>query len=186
MRRNTSALDGSSDLTALKAVSREVGKLIARQDNYHVVVMRSTVYPGTTGIVIPILEECSSKKVGVDFGVVVNPEFLREGSAVDDFFNPPFVIYASVDKLSCSILEILYENITAKRLYVSIKTAELSKQLMNVYRASKVAFANEVGRLCEPIDVDANEVMSLVCEDTKLSISPLYLKPGFAFCWYCL
>ena len=182
-----SALNGSSDLTALKSVSREDGKLIAKQDNYHVVVMRSTVYPGTTeDIVIPLIEDCSGKKVGVDFGVVVNPEFLREGTAVKDFFDPPMIIYASVDKLAANMLEILYENITAQRLHVSIRTAELSKQIMNVYRASKVAFANEVARLCDPIGVNANEVMSLVCADTKLSISPLYLKPGFAFGGSCL
>ena len=178
--------NGSFDYSHLLSAIRELGEGIKRKGRQHVVALRSTSLPGTAeNLVIPELEKSSGKKAGTDFNVHCNPEFLREGSALYDFDNPPFVIIGSAGGGSGQILEKLYEG-TGPVFHTSIKTAETLKYICNTFHALKITFANEVGNICQALGVDSYEVMDLVCRDTKLNISPAYLKPGFAFGGSCL
>ena len=178
--------NGSFDYSHLLSATREIGEGIRQKIGSHVVALRSTLLPGTTEtLVIPELERSSGKKVGLDFSVHVNPEFLREGSALDDFDNQPFVIIGGAEGSGGLMLEKLYEG-TGPLFHVTIKTAETLKYICNTFHALKITFANEIGNICQALGVDSHEVMSLFCRDTKLNISPAYLKPGFAFGGSCL
>jgi len=178
--------NGSFDYSHLMGAVREIGAGIGRKGAGHVVALRSTLLPGTTeNLVIPELEKSSGKKAGVDFSVHVNPEFLREGSALHDFDNQPFVIIGSAEGTAGAIFEKLYDG-TGPLFHVGIKTAETLKYICNTFHALKITFANEVGNICQALGVDSHEVMALFCRDTKLNISPAYLKPGFAFGGSCL
>jgi GDP-mannose 6-dehydrogenase len=178
--------NGSFDYSHLLSAVREVGEGIKQKDDGHLVAIRSTLLPGTTeNMVIPELEKTSGKKPGVDFSVHANPEFLREGSALHDFENPPFVVIGNPAHHDGKILEKLYEN-TGPVFHTSIKTAETLKYVCNTFHALKITFANEVGNICQALGVDSHEVMELFCRDGKLNISPAYLKPGFAFGGSCL
>jgi GDP-mannose 6-dehydrogenase len=151
------------------------------------VVIRSTILPGTMhGIVIPILEEFSGKKAGIDFGVCHNPEFLREGSAVKDFNNPPQTVIGELDCASGDTLAALYQKLSAPLIRTNLETAEMVKYVNNCWHALKIGFANEIGNLCKAFSVDSHEVMRIFCHDKKLNISPAYLLPGFAFGGSCL
>ena len=150
-------------------------------------VIRSTVLPGTMrDIVIPILEESSGKKAGVDFGVCHNPEFLREGTAVKDFYAPPKTVIGELDRSSGCLLAQLYEKLEAPLIRTSVETAEMVKYVDNCWHALKIGFANEIGNLSKVLQIDAHEVMNIFCQDRKLNISPAYLLPGFAFGGSCL
>ena len=154
---------------------------------FHVVVLRCSVPPGTTlDVVAPEIEAASGKKLGVDFGVCFNPEFLREGVAVADFYAPPKTVIGSSDKRSEEIVSRIYSAIDERILFISIEAAEMVKYADNVWHATKVAFGNEIGRLCKALDIDSHEVMNVFVKDTKLNLSPYYLKPGFAFGGSCL
>jgi GDP-mannose 6-dehydrogenase len=178
--------NGSFDYSHLLSAVTEVGEGIKRKKGRHVVAIRSTVLPGTTeGILIPALEASSGKKSGRDFTVHTNPEFLRESSALHDFENPPFVVIGSSEEREGLLLEKLYEG-TGPVCHTSIKTAEMLKYVCNTFHALKITFANEIGNICQALKVDSHEVMALFCRDTKLNISPAYLKPGFAFGGSCL
>jgi len=178
--------NGSFDYSHLLSAIWELGEGIKRKNGNHVVALRSTALPGTTeSMVIPELEKSSGKRAGKDFSVHSNPEFLREGSALYDFDNPPFVVIGSAGGNGGQILEKLYEG-TGPVVHTSIKTAETLKYICNTFHALKITFANEVGNICQALGVDSHEVMDLVCRDTKLNISPVYLKPGFAFGGSCL
>jgi GDP-mannose 6-dehydrogenase len=182
-----SMLNGNQDLSAVKRIMEELGNALVKMDNYHVVVVRSTVKPGTMEKVIqPILEQKSGKKTGKDFGLCFQPEFLREGSSIKDYYNPPFTIAGGDSKQSIDILRELFEKLPCEFIETSVKTAEMVKYSCNVFHALKITFANAIGRLCQALEVDSHEVMELVCSDRQLNISPAYLKPGFAFGGSCL
>jgi len=179
--------NGSLDLTYLERVSTEVGAALRTKSAYHVVVVRSTVLPGTThGVVIPALERASGKKYGEGFGVSVNPEFLREGTALNDFRKPPLTLVGHNHAADASGTIALYQSIDAPLVSTSIRIAEMIKYTSNTWHALKVVFANEIGNLCKKLGVDSHEVMDIFCRDEKLNLSPYYLKPGFAFGGSCL
>ncbi len=182
-----SAADGSPVLSYVTNVAAEIGKGLADSGGYHVVALRSTVFPGTTrGMVLQHLERFSGRSAGEHFGVVMNPEFLREASAVSDFTTPPYTVIGELDARSGDVVASLYESIAAPVHRVGIEEAELLKLTNNAFHALKIGFANEIGRLCDAFDIDSHAVMDLVCADEKLNISPAYLRPGFAFGGSCL
>ena len=182
-----SKANGDLDLSHVSAVSKEIGQTLREKKDCHIVVIRSTVLPGTLrGIVIPILEEASGKKAGVDFGVGNNPEFLREGTAVADFHHPPKTVIGATDPKTADAIASLYDRIQAPLIRTSIEVGEMVKYSDNVWHALKVAFANEIGSLCKAAGIDSHAVMDIFCQDTKLNLSPYYLRPGFAFGGSCL
>ena len=179
--------NGSLDLTYLERVAEQIGEALKDKDSYHVVVVRSTVLPGTThGVVIPALERTSGKQYGTGFGVTVNPEFLREGTAIKDFRQPPMTLVGHNYTSDAQPTEALYTKVDAPLINTSIRTAEMIKYASNTWHALKVCFANEVGNLCKRLDIDSHEVMDIFCRDEKLNLSSYYMKPGFAFGGSCL
>ena len=186
-------VNGSLDLTYVERVCREIGQALAKKPRYHVVIVRSTILPGSTEErVIPILENASEGRAGQDFGIVFNPEFLREGTAVRDFYHPPFTLIGQLGDESTggqsvsTLMGDLYAGIDAPLLIVPLGVAEMVKYAHNAFHALKVAFANEIGNICKRQNIDSHQVMSIFCRDDKLNISPAYLKPGFAFGGSCL
>ena len=181
------AADGSCDLTYVRQASRAIGQAIAMKDGFHVVVLRCSVPPGTTlDVVGAEISKASGKKLGADFGLCFNPEFLREGVAVADFYAPPKTVVGASDQRSEAIVSRIYKEIDPSVLFVSIEAAEMVKYADNVWHATKVAFGNEIGRLCKALGIDSHEVMDVFVKDTKLNLSPYYLRPGFAFGGSCL
>jgi len=179
--------NGSLNLDYVQRVCEQIGAALKTSERPHSVVMRSTMLPGTMkNLVIPTLESSSGKTAGVDFGVCNNPEFLREGTAVYDFYHPPKTVIGEVDAHCGDQLAQLYENLDAPLLRTDIATAEMVKYTDNVWHALKVGFANEIGNICKAVDVDSHKVMDIFCQDTKLNLSPYYMKPGFAFGGSCL
>jgi GDP-mannose 6-dehydrogenase len=182
-----SQANGNLDLTYIRRVCEQIGKALKAKPTHHTVVIRSTILPGTMrGIVIPVLEEGSGKKAGVDFGVCNNPEFLREGSAVKDFNAPPKTVIGESDRASGDKLAALYTKLDAPLIRTDLETAEMVKYVDNSWHALKIGFANEIGNLCKALSIDAHAVMKIFCQDKKLNISPAYLLPGFAFGGSCL
>ncbi len=182
-----SAANGSLDLHYVETVCQEIGAALADKATYHTVVIRSTILPGTMrGSVIPVLENASGKNAGQDFGLCNNPEFLREGTAVYDYHNPPKTVIGAIDRQSAEVLEALYETLPGPVIVTNIETAEMVKYVDNVWHALKVSFANEIGAICKQLNIDSHAVMDIFCQDTNLNISSRYLKPGFAFGGSCL
>jgi GDP-mannose 6-dehydrogenase len=182
-----SQINGNLDLTHVRQVCEQIGRAIKDKLERHTVVIRSTVFPGTMkNIVIPVLEEYSGKKAGVDFGVCNNPEFLREGSAVRDFRSPPKTVMGEFDRASGDPLAALYAELKMPVVRTSLDVAEMIKYMDNSWHALKIGFANEIGNLCKAFSVDAHKAMEIFCMDTKLNISSAYLSPGFAFGGSCL
>ena len=182
-----SQLNGALDLRYVRKVCEEIGTALRDKAAFHVVVARSTMLPGTMReVVIPTLEEASGKRAGSDFGVCNNPEFLREGTAVHDYRHPPKTVVGETDARSGDLLVGLYAGIEAPLVRAPIETAEMVKYVDNAWHALKVAFANEIGNVCKGLAIDSHEVMEIFCKDTKLNLSPYYLKPGFAFGGSCL
>jgi GDP-mannose 6-dehydrogenase len=182
-----SQLNGNLDLTFVRRVSEQIGNALRGKSDGHVVVCRSTVLPGSTrNIILPILEEGSGKRAGVDFHLCSNPEFLREGSAVHDFDHPPKIVIGQMDTRGGDLVAELYAGLDAPLVRTSPETAEMVKYVDNVWHALKVCFANEIGNVCKAQGLDGHEVMDIFCRDTKLNLSPCYLKPGFAFGGSCL
>lgn len=179
--------DGGCDFTFVRQASRAIGQAIGMKTGYHVVVLRCSVPPGTTlDVVVPEIEKASGKKLGPDFGVCFNPEFLREGVAVADFFAPPKTVVGASDARAESTVTAIYGAVDKNVIFTSIEAAEMVKYVDNVWHATKVAFGNEVGRLCKKLDIDSHDVMNIFVKDLKLNLSPYYLKPGFAFGGSCL
>lgn len=179
--------NGKLDLGHIEPVCKEIGKALRKKDSFHLVVLRSTVLPGTAEtIVIPALEKASGKLIGPEFGVCVNPEFMREGTAVADFLEPPITVIGSRDPAHSAVLHQLYSWVPGRVFETSFRSAEMVKYVCNAWHAVKVAFANEVGTLAKALDVDAESVSEIFSADTKLNISSRYLKPGFAFGGSCL
>lgn len=178
---------GKLDLSHIEKVAREIGSALKQKKSVHTFVLRSTVLPGTTeSIVLPILEQASGRRAGVDFTVVYNPEFMREGSAVADFLQPPYTILGTGDSSHLSPLRELYKQTPGRMFETSIAVAEMAKYASNAFHAVKVIFANEMGTLCKQMQVDAQAVMEIFTSDLRLNISPAYLSPGFAFGGSCL
>lgn len=179
--------DGSLNLDYAKRVCEDVGIALKYKNEFHVVVIRSTMLPGSTeNVLIPLLEKASEKKSSVDFGVCVNPEFMREGQAIYDFFNPERIVIGESDKKSGDCVAEMYDDIHATVIRTDIKTAEMVKYVDNTFHAIKVTFANEIGSVCKRLGIDAHELMNIFCMDKKLNLSSYYFKPGFAFGGSCL
>jgi GDP-mannose 6-dehydrogenase len=179
--------NGKLDLGNIEPVCREIGEILKKKNSFHLVVLRSTVLPGTAeNIVVPTLEKGSGKRVGKDFGVCVNPEFMREGTAVADFLEPATTVIGAADRVHSAMVRDLYAWAPGRMFETSFRSAEMVKYICNAWHAVKVAFANEVGTLARELEVDAESVMEIFASDTKLNISPMYLKPGFAFGGSCL
>src|SRR5204863_2730342 len=179
--------NGKLDLGHIEPVCREIGEALRKKDAFHLVVLRSTVLPGTAeSIVVPTLEKASGKRLGKQFGVCVNPEFMREGTAVSDFLEPSMTIIGAEDAAHSSMLRELYDWVPGRIFETSFRSAEMVKYVCNAWHAVKVAFANEVGTLAKELGVDAEAVVEIFTADNRLNISPAYLKPGFAFGGSCL
>ena len=179
--------NGSLDLTYLERVAEQIGEALKEKSGYHVVVVRSTVLPGTTHqVVIPALERTSGKKYGTGFGVTVNPEFLREGTAIHDFRHPPLTLVGHNYASDAAPTKALYGRVDAPVETTTIRTAEMMKYASNTWHSLKVTFANEIGNVCKRVGIDSHEVMDIFCKDHKLNLSAYYMKPGFAFGGSCL
>ncbi len=178
---------GKLDLSYVERVVYEIGAALKQKNSYHVIVLRSTVLPGTTeSLVIPTVEKASGRRAGTDFAVCYNPEFMREGSAVADFLQPPYTVLGAQNIEHLVLARQLYEAIPSAVFETSIPVAEMVKYVCNAFHAVKIGFANEVGTLCKSLGVDAEAVTKIYTSDTKLNISPAYLSPGFAFGGSCL
>ena len=179
--------NGSLDLRHVKNVCEQVGSALQTLQKYHTVVIRSTMLPGTIeNLVVPTLQKHSGLQPGRDFGVCINPEFLREGTSLKDFYAPPFTLVGADDEQTATMVQSLYSNIDAPMFVTSVKTAEMVKYVCNCFHALKVSFANEIGNICKALGIDSHEVMNVFCQDRKLNLSSYYLKPGFAFGGSCL
>jgi GDP-mannose 6-dehydrogenase len=179
--------NGSLDLSYVERVCEQIGAILRDKATRHTIVIRSTVLPGTVhGLVVPALERTSGKKAGVDFGVCSNPEFLREGTSIKDFYDPPFTLIGADEPATSDVVRELYTGIDAPLQITAVRVAEMVKYACNCYHGLKVGFANEIGNVCKALGVDSHEVMRVFCEDRKLNISAAYLKPGFAFGGSCL
>jgi len=179
--------NGNLDLTYIRRVCEQIGKALAAKTGRHAVVIRSTILPGTMrGVIIPTLEAHSGKRAGEDFDVCNNPEFLREGSAVHDFYHPPKTVIGELRPSNADLLVTLYEGLDAPLVRTAVEIAEMVKYVDNVWHALKVGFANEIGNVCKAHGIDGHRVMEIFCQDRKLNISTAYLKPGFAFGGSCL
>ena len=178
--------NGSVTLDYIYRVAEQVGGALKKSNHFHVFVIRSTVPPGTLKKSMEIISEISGKKLGEDFGGCSNPEFLREGSALKDFYNPPYTVVGETDAKSGDMVTKIYSSINAPLIRTEVGVAEMIKYASNTFHAVKVVFGNEIGTVCKKYNVDSHKLMEIFCKDTKLNISAYYLKPGFAFGGSCL
>ena len=181
-----STTNGHLNLNYIYQTAEEIGEALKEKNGFHIIVIRSTVFPGTNKAVGKIIEDMSGKTRNVHFAVVSNPEFLREGTAVNDYMNPPLTVIGTDCEKARDIMTELYAPMGAPIETVSIEVAEMIKYVNNSYHALKVAFANERGRVCKAYGIDSHEVMRIFCMDKQLNISPYYFKPGFAYGGSCL
>ena len=177
---------GNLNLKNIYDIASKIGSVLKEKNSFHIIAIRSTVLPGTNNEVGKIISKLSGKVRNKDFAVVSNPEFLREGSAFEDFFNPPFTIVGTDNDNAKIIFEKLYKGVKGEFIYTDIKVAEIMKYINNTYHALKVVFANEVGNICKGLNINSHEVMDIFCKDKILNISPYYFKPGFAYGGSCL
>jgi len=177
---------GHLDLTAIEKVAAEIGAALKAKTSRHVIAVRSTVLPGTREKVMAIIANSSGRKAGVEFAVVSNPEFLREGTSVKDFLKPPYTLLGSDCDWATETMRAVYAGIEAEFITTEPRVAELMKYVCNSFHALKIVFANEVGNICKKLEIDSHQLMDVFCRDTKLNISKAYLKPGFAYGGSCL
>lgn len=179
--------NGDLDITYVLKCAEDIGAGLKKKDSYHVVVARSTMLPGTCeDEIVRTIEYHSGKRAGKDFGLVMNPEFLREGTSIEDFYDPPVTVIGELDNRSGDEVEGMYHFLSAPVVRTTIKTAEIVKYASNSFHGLKVAFANEIGLICKAMNIDSHAVMDIFCMDNKLNLSSYYLKPGFAFGGSCL
>jgi GDP-mannose 6-dehydrogenase len=178
--------EGHLNLKYVFKVAEEIGNSLKEKTDFHIIVIRSTVFPGTNEKVGEIIEKYSGKKRNIDFAIVSNPEFLREGSAVQDYFNPPVTFIGSDSKKALDIMAKIYRDTNGPIKKVDIKEAEIIKYVNNSFHALKITFANEIGNICKKLGIDSHKVMELFVMDKKLNISPNYFKPGYAYGGSCL
>lgn len=181
-----SGKEGHLNLDYIYTVAGRIGRALKDKEGFHIVAIRSTVLPGTNRKVGEILEQESGKKRNVDFTVVSNPEFLREGTSVEDYFNPPLTLVGTDNKMAEDTFRELYKDIHAEFVCTDIEVAEMMKYVNNTYHALKIVFGNEVGNICKGLGIDSHKVMEIFCKDRQLNISPYYFKPGFAYGGSCL
>lgn len=177
---------GHLDLSYIYGVAKEIGEALAGKEGFHVVAIRSTVMPGTNKEVTEIIARASGKTPGEDFAVVSNPEFLREGTSVRDFLNPPLTLVGTDSPRAAAMMEALYKELPAEYISTDIPVAEIMKYVNNTFHALKIVFGNEVGAICKTLGIDSHKVMDIFCRDKQLNISPYYFKPGFAYGGSCL
>lgn len=181
-----STTQGHLNLDTIFRVSQNIAEGIKEKNSFHVVAIRSTVLPGTNDKVSSIIEDLTGKKRNEQFAVISNPEFLREGSAINDYFNPSYTLLGSSSDKATEILKKVYEKINAPIITTEIEVAEILKYVNNTFHALKITFANEIGNICKKLNIDSHKLMDIFSQDTKLNISPYYLKPGFAYGGSCL
>lgn len=181
-----SSKEGHLNLNYIYRVAEQIGAAIKDKEEFHIVAIRSTVLPGTNQRIGEIIEEISGKKRDEAFTVVSNPEFLREGTAVHDYLNPPLTLVGADNAQAVEKMRELYRDIPGEFIATDIKVAEMMKYINNTYHALKIVFGNEVGNICKALDVDSHKVMEIFCKDKQLNISPYYFKPGFAYGGSCL
>ena len=177
---------GHLNLQYIFNVTESIGKALQQKNGFHIVALRSTVMPGTCDKIADILQKNSGKKRNRDFAIVDNPEFMREGTAVNDYFNPPLTLIGSDHKKAAEKVAQLYEHLPAEIIITDLKVAEIMKYVNNTYHALKISFANEIGNICSELGIDSHEVMNIFCKDRQLNISSTYFKPGFAYGGSCL
>lgn len=178
--------NGHLNLDFIYNTARQIGEGLKEKDGFHVVAIRSTVLLGTNQKVGELIEEASGKKRNEGFAVVSNPEFLREGTAVKDYYNPPVTVLGSENEKALDIMAEIYSKVEAPIEKTDVRVAEIIKYVNNSFHALKITFANEVGNICKKLGIDSHKVMDLFCKDTHLNISPYYFKPGFAYGGSCL
>ncbi len=181
-----SSKQGHLNLNYIYGVARQIGESIRKKDSFHIVAIRSTVLPGTNKMVGEIIAEASGKVRGKDFTVVSNPEFLREGTSVQDYMNPPLTLIGTDSKKAEETFRELYKDIPGEFVATDIEVAEIMKYVNNTFHALKIVFGNEVGNICKALNIDSHKVMEIFCKDKQLNISPYYFKPGFAYGGSCL
>jgi len=177
---------GHLNLEYIFKLSTDIAQVLIKKNSFHVIAIRSTVLPGTCAKAAEMIESISKKKNNIDFAVASNPEFLREGTAVYDYYNPPFTLIGSENPQAIDCLKNVYENINSEIMVAPVKVAEILKYVNNTFHALKVSFVNEVSNICKSVGIDSNKVMDIFIKDTQLNISPYYLKPGFAYGGSCL
>ncbi|MCR9125476.1 MAG: nucleotide sugar dehydrogenase [Rhodobacteraceae bacterium] len=182
-----SAPDGSVGLKYVEAVCENIGRALAAKDGDHSVIIRSTIVPGSMeGTCIPVLERTSGKTAGKDFGVGYYPEFLRESTAIEDYYDPGLIVFGAMDDFTTKVLTELNQDLGCKIHVVDLRTAEMVKYTSNTWRAVKVTFANEIGNIAKASGLDGQTVMEILCSDDKVNISSYFMRPGFAFGGSCL
>jgi len=178
--------NGHLNLSFIFKVAENFGEALKQKESFHTIAIRSTVMPGTVEKFAKVIEETSGKKKNKDFAVLSNPEFLREGTAVHDYYHPPLTLIGSDNKQAAEKLATLYNKLPAEVIITDVNIAEIMKYVNNTFHALKIAFANEVGNICSAMQIDSHKVMEIFCMDKELNISPYYLKPGFAYGGSCL
>lgn len=182
-----SAPDGSVSLKYVELVCQNIGAALAKKDDFHSVIIRSTIVPGSCeGTCIPVLEAASGRKAGAEFGVGYYPEFLRESTAIEDYYDPGLIAFGALDDATRDILTDLNKNLNCEIHTVDLRTAEMVKYTSNIWRAVKVTFANEIGNIAKSCGLDGQSVMEILCSDHKVNMSPYFMRPGFAFGGSCL
>ncbi|HVG40533.1 MAG TPA: nucleotide sugar dehydrogenase, partial [Chitinophagaceae bacterium] len=181
-----SSSKGHLNLEYIFKVAEHFGEALKEKNDFHVIAIRSTVFPGTIKKFEQVIEDHSGKKRDIDFAIVSNPEFLREGTAVHDYFNPPLTLIGSDNIRAITIMSSLYNHLPAEVVVTEVEVAEIMKYVNNTFHALKIGFANEVGNICSALNIDSHKVMDIFCKDEQLNISSCYLKPGFAYGGSCL
>ncbi len=181
-----STVNGHLNLDYVYSVAEQFAESLQNKDSFHTIVIRSTILPGTCDRFAEIIEENSNKKRNIDFAIVDNPEFLREGSAVYDYYHPPLTLIGSDKKEAAELVASLYEDLPSEIIITELKVAEIMKYVNNTFHALKISFANEVGNICMALGIDSHKVMDIFIKDKKLNLSPYYFKPGFAYGGSCL